>query len=73
MPLPASAGRPTLGFLTVAAIEAAGVAHARLLSTAAGFGLVSFEATEWAWLGPQPLEFVFLTVGAAIAVTRLRR
>ena len=40
--------------------------HARELSMLAGFGLVTFEVAEVAWIGPQPLEGVFALVGAAV-------
>jgi len=50
--------------------------HARELSMLAGCGLVTFEVTEVAWIGPQPLEGVFGLVGAAVltlAATLKRR
>lgn len=41
--------------------------HARELSIAAGLGLVVFEATEFVWVGFQPLEAVFAVVGMLVA------
>jgi hypothetical protein len=46
--------------------------HATLLSIFAGLGLVMFEVVEMAWLGLQPLEFVFATVGITIVVVSSR-
>jgi hypothetical protein len=40
--------------------------HARELSMLAGLGLITFEVTEVAWIGFQPLEGVFALVGAAV-------
>ena len=42
---------------------------ARELSMFAGAGLVLFEASELLWIGPQPLEAVFATVGHSATST----
>ena len=44
--------------------------QARALSIFAGVGLIAFEAAELAWIGFQPLEVVFGTVGVAVMVPR---
>ncbi len=60
------------GYLLCAVAEIAGAARARLLSVTAGLGLIGFEAAEFAWLGPQPLEFAFVVVGCAVALLAVR-
>ncbi len=59
------------GFVGVGFLVAADLVHhrhryARRLSALAGVGLVVFEVVEWAWLGFQPLQAVFIVVGAAV-------
>jgi hypothetical protein len=46
--------------------------YARELSMFAGAGLVLFEASELAWIGPQPLEAVFATVGLSVLLLAAR-
>ena len=48
--------------------ELRGWRQARPLSIFAGAGLVTFEAAELAWIGPQPLEALFAGVGLAVAL-----
>ncbi len=55
------------GLLLAGACTLIGWRSARALSIVAGAGLVLFELVEMAWLGLQPLEFVFCGVGLAIA------
>jgi len=54
------------GFAAAAAAQATRWRGARALSIAAGLGLIAFETAEWVWLGPQPLEFAFMAVGAGV-------
>lgn len=56
------------GYLIAGIGELRGWRRAASLSVFAGLGLVSFEAAEWLWIGPQPLEFVFAAVGLAVAL-----
>lgn len=55
------------GLLAAGAWQARSAPGARVLSAAAGVGLVLFEAAEVRWLGFQPLEAVFAGVGASVA------
>jgi hypothetical protein len=59
------------GFLVTGFWQARSGRGARALSAVAGAGLVAFEASEWLWLGFQPLEAVFAVVGATVAVLAL--
>src|SRR3954463_12407147 len=61
-----------VGFLGVAWWQWWRRPFARELSMAAGAGLVLFEAAELAWIGPQPLEAVFATVGVTVFVLAAR-
>jgi hypothetical protein len=56
------------GFLLATWLQRGRHRHARVLSMAAGAGLVLFEAAELAWLGFQPLEAVFAVVGVTVLV-----
>lgn len=57
-----------VGYLGTAAVLHRRRRWARPLAVAAGLGLVAFEAAEFGWLGFQPLELVFVAVGALVAV-----
>jgi hypothetical protein len=46
--------------------------HARELSMIAGAGLIAFESAELAWIGFQPLQALFMVVGAVIVVLAWR-
>ena len=56
------------GFLLTAEWQRRRLPHARELSIFAGVGLIVFEVAELAWIGFQPLEAVFGTVGAVVTV-----
>lgn len=56
------------GYLLTALLTARRWRYARRLTRFAGAGLVVFELAEVAWLGPQPLEFVFAAVGGYLFV-----
>jgi len=43
------------------------------LALVGGLLLVAFEATEFAWLGFQPLQLVFAVVGATVMVLSVQR
>jgi hypothetical protein len=45
---------------------------ARELSLVAGTGLVVFEASELAWIGPQPLQAVCAAIGLTVLVLAAR-
>jgi hypothetical protein len=55
------------GFLFAAESLRRGLPWARVISVAAGLGLMLFESAEIAWIGYQPLEVVFIGVGGAVA------
>ncbi|HEU5270452.1 MAG TPA: hypothetical protein VFU36_11065 [Jatrophihabitans sp.] len=60
------------GYLLTALLTARRWRYARELTMLAGAGLVAFEAAELAWIGPQPLEFVFAGVGGYLVVAGWR-
>lgn len=60
------AGFVGVGYLTAAMAQRWGYPHSAELSVLAGAGLVVFEAVEWAWLGFNPLQAVFMAVGAGV-------
>ncbi len=62
-----------VGFGVVAVAEWRNTQSARLLGAGAGAGLVLFESFEWLWLGFQPLQAVFLLVGAAVVLMSTAR
>lgn len=57
-----------VGFLAVGSWQWIGGRWARELSIAAGVALVIFEVFVLAWLGFQPLEAVFVTVGVVVVL-----
>jgi hypothetical protein len=59
------------GYLGAALSVAVRARVAPALSVAAGLGLVVFEICEVLWLGFQPLEVAFMTVGLAVVVLGL--
>lgn len=61
------------GFLLTAEWQRRRLPHARALSTFAGLGLIAFEAAELAWIGFQPLQAVFVIVGATVTVLAVRQ
>lgn len=54
------------GYLLTAGLTLRRWRYARELTMLAGAGLVAFELAELAWIGPQPLEFVFAGVGGYV-------
>jgi hypothetical protein len=62
-----------VGFGVVAVAEWRNTWSARLLGAVGGAGLVLFESFEWLWLGFQPLQAVFLLVGAAVVLMSTAR
>lgn len=61
-----------VGYLVAGATELRQVRGATALSISAGVGLVCFEVVEWRWLGFQPLQAVFMGVGAGVVGLALR-
>lgn len=59
-------------FALAATVQVLAARAAELVSGAVGGGLIAFEAVEWAWLGAQPLEFVFAAVGLTVTVLALQ-
>jgi len=55
------------GFVVTAECQRRRWPHERDLAVVAGTGLIVFELAELAWIGFQPLEAVFVVVGATIA------
>lgn len=60
------------GFLLAGWWQWRGLRYARELSMAAGAGLICFEAAELGWLGFQPLEAFFASVGLLVVVLAWR-
>ena len=60
------------GYALTATANVRGWPWARSLASAAGAGLILFEAFEVVWIGPQPLEAIFAGVGAYVLMAALR-